>query len=426
MQDFVVFNREETIRACPIEVGISSLELFFKSHVHPSSSRSNHEHSNETIKASLNNRTVSREHPSRPDSDVQLEQQDDQSLAQSNSSLDNTDSNQTQRESENSSRSSCDVAKQDERSIPESFMPPRIVIPTPHGASLFMPASTNDDLAIKIVHVRPENQSKSLPTVPGIVLYVDQETGLLKALFDGTILTYVRTSGLSGLATKYMSRSNAHTLTVFGAGNEAEWHIRAVVAVRPSIRRVFIVNRTMDRATDLARRMDREMPGRSFHAVESSYGTCEGESENGTVRCVEDAIRVADIICTCTNSSTPVLRGEFISPGTHINCIGSYKPTMQEVDTQTICRSNHIYCDASEAIWHEAGDFLCALEDGSMTKDNLLGDMYSIVRLGDKFLTDETSVRLFKSVGGSLFDTIIAGAAFRHARQHTLGQAISI
>jgi len=280
-----------------------------------------------------------------------------------------------------------------------------------------MPACTTQDLAIKIVHVRQANKERNLPTVPGMILYYDQQTGMLRGMLEGSVLTCIRTSALSALATKYLSRDDSRVLTVFGAGNEAEWHIRAIRAVRPGIQKVFIVNRSVSNAHKLAERMRPEMPKISFEVVEND-SVAKGE-----------ATREADIICTCTNSSQPVLEGKFISPGTHLNCIGSYMPRMQEIDAETVAQSDYIFCDASEAIWHEAGDFIHAAREGKMREEDLLGDMFTIVNESAKLFdrNDPMIVRLFKGVGGSLFDTIVAGAAFRNAeKDQDIGQKIEL
>jgi ornithine cyclodeaminase len=227
----------------------------------------------------------------------------------------------------------------------EAVVPERIVMSLPQydGATLFKPAFVHGGrqggeaaLGLKVVSTRPKNKMKSLPTVPATILIVDPITGLPTSLMNGTYLTALRTAAGSGLATQLLARKDAQVLSIFGAGMQAKAHLDACISVRETISVLYIINRTMSRASDLRT----YALGKYGHQLNHVYVL-----NTATKECVEKA----DIICTTTNSSTPVFNGSWLTNHTHINAIGSYTPSMQEIDVLTVSRCC-VYIDTPHAL----------------------------------------------------------------------------
>ena len=243
-------------------------------------------------------------------------------------------------------------------------VPARLILPTPSGPILFKPASVESSpsspnsavhVGLKIVSVRPLNASLSPPqaTVPATVLLLDSSTGIVSAVIAGTALTAIRTAAGSALATSLMCRnSSPEALLVFGSGMQGEEHVKAMCFVKPSIRRVVIANRTVSNAQSLIERLQVMLPSvTSFAALSLSDSPSD-------VSAVSAAVRSSDVICCCTNSSVPLFSGNDLKRDCHINAVGSYTPSMQELDGNTVSRCV-IVPDCAGAL-STSGDLLSA------------------------------------------------------------------
>eukprot|EP00002_Diphylleia_rotans_P039105 TRINITY_DN8996_c0_g1_i3.p1 TRINITY_DN8996_c0_g1~~TRINITY_DN8996_c0_g1_i3.p1 ORF type:complete len:255 (+),score=40.15 TRINITY_DN8996_c0_g1_i3:53-817(+) len=214
-------------------------------------------------------------------------------------------------------------------SVGKAFVPHRIILPIAehNGATLFKPAYIpNGGLGLKLVSVRPNNSDRGLPTVCGVVQLIDEATGNPIALINGTELTVLRTAAGSGAATAALARADSRHLLVFGAGAQARAHIQAMFCALPGLRTVSIWNRSVQRAKELAEEV------RSWKSTDSLYAHIESVQVVASTADVEQAVCDADVICTATNSSHDLFPGHMIKPGCHINAIGSYMPSMRELD----------------------------------------------------------------------------------------------
>lgn len=202
--------------------------------------------------------------------------------------------------------------------------PLRHVLPfNKHNRYLVMPA-LSDELKIvglKTVSFAPDNPKKGKATITGSVILSDYETGETLAVLDGGYLTKIRTGAISGVATKYLSREDAKVLTVIGAGVQAEGLIEAVMAVR-NIEEVHFSSRTKEKAEKLA------------EATQQKYGV-----KAKTYDQADEAMEAADIIVTATNASEPVY-SHTLHPGVHLNAVGSFKPDMQELPSESMMIAN--------------------------------------------------------------------------------------
>jgi ornithine cyclodeaminase len=290
-------------------------------------------------------------------------------------------------------------------------VPLRMHIDTPEqkGISFFMPARiVNESLGLKVVSVFPQNIGRGEPTIYALVTLLDPATGRPLAVLDGTYLTALRTGAASGVATRHMARPDARTLAIFGAGAQALPQIQAVCAVRP-IDNIWIVNRTRDRAALLAARL-------------------RGEGFKGDVRIAAtpaQALAEADVICTATAAAAPLFNDADLRPGTHINGVGSYKPTLAEVPPATVARA-HLIVDQREAAWAEAGDLVQARDAGLITADDVAGELGDVVAGSMAGRPDDAAITFFKSVGNAVQDLAVAGLALSQAAELGLGVEVTL
>ncbi|HXF61389.1 MAG TPA: ornithine cyclodeaminase family protein [Caldilineaceae bacterium] len=294
-------------------------------------------------------------------------------------------------------------------------MPQRAVTPIPphHGLHLSMPAfvegiGEQGALAVKIVTVYGDNPARrQLPTIQGVLLLHDAASGQPIALMDAEALTAIRTGAASGVATRALARPDAAVLTIFGAGAQAMAQVEAVCAAR-AIRQVYVVTRT----------------GRRDAAFCTTLRARLGTPVT-PLRDTQTAVEAADIICTATNSPTPLFRGEWLRPGAHINAIGAYTRTMRELDGEALRRSR-IIVDHRPAAQAEAGDIVLALAEGAITEEQIAGSLGEVLVGLIPGRTAAGEITLFKSVGLAMQDAVVAAQVYARARAMGIGQEIGL
>jgi len=242
--------------------------------------------------------------------------------------------------------------------------------------------------SVKLVTVMPHNPERGLPTVQAIIVWFDAGTGRPLALLDGKAVTAMRTGAASGVATRLLARHDASTLAVFGAGGQAEWQIRAVLAAR-SIDRVVVYSRSAEARVAFAARMA-EATGVAVLAASSA----------------EAAVREADIICCATTSSTPVFDAAWVRPGTHVNGVGAFRLGMVEMPPALFGMAQLVAVDARPAAMAEAGDVVAAIEAGSATESGLVE--IGAVDAGWVDTRAPEAITVFKSVGLAIQDVAAA------------------
>lgn len=280
-----------------------------------------------------------------------------------------------------------------------------------NGLHLSMPAFVGGDigaLTIKIVTVYGDNPAKyTLPTIQSVLLVHDAQTGQVVAMMDAEHLTATRTGAASGVATKYLARPEAETITLFGAGALGPAQLAAVCAVRP-IRRAYVITRTGDKDTAFCERMSQEL-GIDVHAT----------------RDTQHAVTQADIICTATNSATPLFAGAWVQPGTHINAVGAYTRTMRELDTVTIQRSR-VFVDHHPAAGAEAGDVIIPIAEGAVTDEHVAGALGEVIHGTVRGRTSPEEITVFKSVGLAMQDAVTAARLYTKAVTLGIGNQIHL
>jgi ornithine cyclodeaminase len=235
------------------------------------------------------------------------------------------------------------------------------------------------------------------------VLALDAYTGQPLALMDGTSLTALRTGAASGLATDLLARPDSSILAVIGAGVQARTQIEAVCAVRPiSEIRIYSPNRAQTLADELRGR----------------YGVRIVVSPSA-----HEALAGADVICAATNSKTPVIHAEDVSPGTHINGVGSFTPEMQEIGANVVSRAR-VIVDHRESAWAEAGDLIIPRDQGVILEQHAhieIGEVAAGLAPGRE---TPDQITFFKSVGNAVQDAAVAARVLQLAEERGLGIAV--
>ncbi|MBW6495400.1 MAG: ornithine cyclodeaminase family protein [Burkholderiaceae bacterium] len=260
---------------------------------------------------------------------------------------------------------------------------------------LLMPAWSANALGVKVVTVMPENAARGVASVQATYLLLERDSGEAIALLDGEALTLRRTAAASALAARYLARDDARTLLLVGSGRLAGWMARAHVSLRPAIDRVLVW-------------------GRNAGSREALAGTLRGEGLPAqAVSDLEAAVRGADIVTCATTAKEPVVRGAWLSPGTHLDLVGGFRRDMREVDDQAVL-SAALFVDTYQGALEEAGDLTQPLAAGLIVREQVQGDLASLVGGSVKGRRNPTQVTLFKSVGTALEDLaaaqLVAGA----------------
>jgi len=249
-------------------------------------------------------------------------------------------------------------------------------------------------LAVKSMSVFPGNAKRqpALPTIQGGVMLFSHETGTLEAVLDGILVTKWKTAADSALGARLLARQDSRTHLIIGAGTVARSILHAYRAEFPSIETFQVWNRTIERAEELATKA-RDM-GIPVKAVEN----------------LADAATKADIITTATMSTQPILKGEWVKPGTHVDLIGAYRPDMREADDDLITKAD-LYCDSFSTNFGHIGEYDIPIERGIITKSDVISDLYGLCAQTYKRRSDD-AITVFKNGGGAHMDLMTARAIF--------------
>ena len=260
--------------------------------------------------------------------------------------------------------------------------------------SLIMPAwQTGRAYGVKIVNIAPGNAARGLPGLHGSYLLFDACTGVPTALIDGDQITARRTAAAAALAASWLALPQASHLLVVGAGQVARLLPEAYRVVRP-IERVTVWARSHERAEALAA----DLRTRGFDA--RSAGDLQA------------AVRAADIVSCATLASEPVVQGRWLRPGSHLDLIGSFTPTMREADDDC-WRGARFYVDTEEALT-KSGDLIGPLAAGVIDADDVAGTLATLARGEAPGRATPEERTVFKSVGTALEDlaaAMLVGAA---------------
>lgn len=291
----------------------------------------------------------------------------------------------------------------------EAILPlrPTMWLPDKRGLLAMMPTYLGNlgALGLKVITVFPGNHGTPFDSHQGAVLLFEAEHGQLLAMMDATSITSIRTAAVSGVATRALARQDAGDLAIIGSGTQARTHLEAMRLARRLLR-VRVWSRQADNARAFAERESRKY-GIHVEVMPDARSAVEG----------------ADLICTTTSAVEPVLFGEWLAPGAHINAVGSSVAHTRELATNAIVKSE-MFVDRRESAVNEAGDFLFPKKEGAIDESHIRGELGDILigKLNGRTSPDE--ITLFKSLGLAVEDLASAQHIYVKAMKQGHGTLI--
>ncbi len=273
------------------------------------------------------------------------------------------------------------------------------------GVLAMMPAFRAGErpmFGLKAICVFPGNAAIDKDAHQGGVLLFSGETGEPLAMVNASAITSIRTAAVSAVATRWLAREDASELAIIGAGIQARSHLEAMACVRPT-RRARIASSRFERARGFAA----EMQPRFAFPIEA-------------VETPEAAVRGADLVVTATTAREPVIQREWISPGAHINAIGTYSPAAREIDTDTMAAAS-LFVDRRESALNEAGDYLIAAKEGAIGPEHIRAELGEVLIGAEQGRTSRDEITVFKSLGLAIEDLAAAEHLYRKAKQQNVG-----
>lgn len=258
---------------------------------------------------------------------------------------------------------------------------------------------------VKLISLMPRNEPPRNSSHLGLVILFESEHGCPVAIVDAAEITAIRTAAASGLATRLLARPDAGNLALLGAGAQARSHLQAMLAVRP-LRRIRVWARDRRKA--------------------DVFSATEGARHGVTIETsasVLEAVDGADIICTLTKAREPILLGDWLASGAHLNVVGSSVAAAAEIDTAAVARSR-FFVDCRNSTVNEGGEYLRALHAGSITAAHIAAEIGEVANGTKPGRTSPDEVTLYKSLGVAPQDLASAHYVLEKARAAGVGQLI--
>lgn len=284
-----------------------------------------------------------------------------------------------------------------------------MAMPDARGMLGNMPGYLSDPecFGVKLVSLMPRNKPPRYSSHLGLVLLFESEHGCPVAILDAAEITVIRTAAASGLATRLLARQDAGDLAILGAGEQARSHLEAMLEVRP-LRRIRVWARDRGKAEVFA-----NTEGTRLAVAIEIAGS------------VEQAVEGADIICTLTKAREPILLGDWISAGAHLNIVGSSIAEAAEIDTAAVARSR-FFVDCRNSTVNEGGEYLRALRSGAITAAHIAAEIGEVANGSKPGRTSADEVTLYKSLGVAPQDLASAHYVLDGARSAGIGQLIEL
>ncbi|MFV1979855.1 MAG: ornithine cyclodeaminase family protein [Rhodothermia bacterium] len=295
-------------------------------------------------------------------------------------------------------------------SLGEANVPMRTFIPLEgfEGSALFMPAYSQPEgsYAVKVASVHKGNAAKGIDAVQALVALFDAETGRVVAIMEGMAITAIRTGAGSGLATGLLARANSRVAVIFGSGVQARTHLEAVCCTR-DIELAYCIGRSLAKARVFASEMSTEL---QIEVTATDDKAVVGE---------------ADVICTTTTATEPILFANQLKKGVHINAVGTHRPGDAEIADDVVVAAK-IVVDHRQACLAEAGDIIRPIEAGLMSEDHIFAELGEIAAGQKPGRENDEEITLFKSVGNAIQDLVAATTAVKNARRLGLGTEVKL
>ncbi len=250
-------------------------------------------------------------------------------------------------------------------------------------------------LGAKLVTILP----RSDPSINALYVLFDGASGRPDACMDGDALTWYKTAADSALGARYLAREDAAQLSMIGAGTMAPHLVRAHFTQRPSLQRVCIWNRTLARAHTLLENLQAD-------GIDAAIAGS-----------LQEAVASADVLCTATMTQAPIIDGNWLREGTHLDLVGSFTPDMREVDDAAIRRSR-VYVDCCGTALDDVGEIATPIRDGVLKREHIVGDLYDLCSGKCEARRSPEEITLFKNAGGGHLDLMTAQFISQRAAAH--------
>ncbi|MBQ6000662.1 MAG: ornithine cyclodeaminase family protein [Clostridia bacterium] len=291
----------------------------------------------------------------------------------------------------------------------QAVVPLRTMVDVPkhNGQAIFMPALAGDALGIKIVSTYPDNPKAGKPVTPACMVMLDEKTGEVSCLMDGTYLTQLRTAAGAGAAMRALAAKGAVVGALIGLGGQSACQFEALCVAVPTLREIRVFDIDPQRRAAFAAERD-GVNGLRVLPVASG----------------DEAVEGADVVTTVTTSRKPVFSFASVKKGCHINAIGSYTPEMQELPPELVAGCDLIVLDTADGVLHESGDLLKPLAQGLLEGKKIDTELGHVL-LGEAVgRTSPEQITLYKSTGSGVMDAVCASAIMQRARQAGVGVRI--
>ncbi len=291
----------------------------------------------------------------------------------------------------------------------KTVMPLRQYMGIPGGDGKFtlMPGYLDDpaSFGVKIISKFPREAGSPHGSHVGAVVVFDAKQGIPLAILDAAETTAIRTASARALATRMLSRENSKVLAILGTGTEALHHAKALVCVR-DIEEISIWGRTPANANALVTEIKKE-----FKSKVSVFGE------------VEEAVGNADIVCTTTSAKEPILKGEWLPQGCHVNLVGAAIISAAEADDEVVTRSR-FYVDSRASAMAQAGELKSAIDAGLVTEEHILAEIGELLSEPEKGRLSEEDITVYKSLGVVAQDLVAGLRAYDSAVDSNIGMEL--
>ena len=273
-----------------------------------------------------------------------------------------------------------------------------------------MPGAISDPacFGVKLLSLFPGNPARGLSSHRGAMVLFDSQTGAAVAMMDASLLTAIRTAAASAVATRALARDDASHLAMIGYGEQAGHHLDAMMAVR-AITRLSVAGRSSALAGDFA-----ERAARAYRQLRTSHGTD-----------IRAALQGADIVCTVTSAPAPIVMGDWVAPGAHVNIVGSSIPTRREVDDRMIERGA-LWVDYLPSALAQAGEIVDMIAAGRLKPSDLRGEIGALLGGDIAGRADADQITIYRSLGVAAQDLAAAHHVLTRAQAEGRGQTVSL
>lgn len=256
---------------------------------------------------------------------------------------------------------------------------------------------------VKLLSLFPGNPSKGLSSHIGAMMLFDPDTGIPSAVMSADALTAIRTAAASAAATRALARPDANSLAIIGTGEQARAHIAAMTAVR-DIREIRVAGSTPEKAATFVAEHAPAFPNVDFKAMQDT----------------KQAVQNADIICTTTSAAKPILFGDWIAPGSHVNAVGASMPMMQEID-RSVLLASELFTDYRPSALAQAREIIDAIADNAIDETYIRAEIGEVFTGDNPGRTDDTTITLYRSLGVAAQDLACADYVARQALKANIG-----